>query len=247
MTHPLLSAAQVARAQALWTRYAADRDLEVRNELLELYLPWCREVARGLFRRRGGLVGEFGEYLQMATLAMIECMDAYDASHGPPFDAFALPRVRGKVLDQLRAQSEKHEQVSLLVRLRRQRAQSLHESGVAAPTDPFERLAYLSVGLAVGYMLEGTNLYRDERSDWSARAPYEGVDLLQRREALRQLVMNLPDQERRVLRYHYFHGLPMVEVARLLGLTRGRISQIHGQAIMRLREMSAERKIDIAL
>lgn len=243
----MLSDPQAARARELWVRWLAGRDTEVRNELIELYLPWCRDVARSLFLRRGGLAAEFGEYLQMATVAMIECVDPYDPGVGVPFEIFALPRVRGRVLDRLRELSDKHEQVSLMARLRRQRAQALREAVLDGPADPFERLAQLTVGLAVGYMLEGTNLYRDERAERSSRAPYDSIELTQRRDTLSRLVLRLPDQERRVVRYHYFHGLPLIEVAELLGLSKGRISQIHARALMRLRDMTANKLIDFVL
>jgi RNA polymerase sigma factor for flagellar operon FliA len=53
------------------------------------------------------------------------------------------------------------------------------------------------------------------------------------------LVDALPDQERRVVKYHYFQNLEFTEIARIFGVTKGRVSQIHKRALVLLREANA--------
>jgi RNA polymerase sigma factor FliA len=186
MARPQSTPEEEGRLHSLWALFGATHDPEVRNEIIECYLPWCRSVARGMYLRRGGLPSEFGDYLQMTTLAMIECVRLFDPAQGVPFEAFALPRVRGKVFNELHALSEKHEQVFLQTRLRAQRAEALREGvgepGAPAPRDAFEQLVQLTVGLAVAYMLEGTQLFKDESAPETAPSAYDSVEMAQQRD-----------------------------------------------------------------
>lgn len=229
------------RASQLWTAFAVGRELEARNALIEFYLPWCRAIARGAYGRRGGLQAEYLDYVQLATLGLIEAIDQFDGIQDVSFEAFAHTRVRGAILNGLRSMSEKHEQVSLQRRLRIQRLKSLSErvAGEHAEDDLFERLARVTVGFAIGYMLEGTHMVLDTMAVAPApREFYDSVELRERREIIKGLVEKLPPQERRVLRYHYYQGLPFKEIADLMDLTKGRISQIHRRALDHVRELA---------
>ncbi len=68
---------------------------------------------------------------------------------------------------------------------------------------------------------------------------YDGVALREIKRRLVELVDALPDQERRVVKYHYFQNIDFTEIAAVLGVTKGRISQIHKRALVLLREAHA--------
>ena len=68
---------------------------------------------------------------------------------------------------------------------------------------------------------------------------YDNAEEKQVRTALSRLVLALPEQERRVIQYHYYHGLDFTEIANMLELSKGRISQIHRQGITLIREAHA--------
>lgn len=229
------------RADQLWEAFAAKRDLEGRNALVELYLPWCRVIARAAYARRGGLAAEYLEYVQLATLGLIEAIDHYDRVKDVSFEAYAHTRVRGAIFNGLRSLTEKHEQVSLQRRLRMQRLKSLSEksSGERANEDLFERLARVTVGFAIGYMLEGTNMVLDITTILHPRREfYDSVELRERRDIIKGLVDRLPVQERRVLQYHYYQGLAFTDIAELMDLSKGRVSQVHRSALEHLRELA---------
>lgn len=245
------------RVEALWKTYRRTSDIEARNALIETYLPLCRAIAAGLCAHRGGLQAEYLEYVQMATLGLIDAVDHYDPGQGGRFEAYAAPRVRGAVLNGLRSLSERHEQVSLKKRLHRQRLASLRERSesrrestaeAGAHEDLFERLSRLTLGLAIGYMLEGTNMMVDvHRSPMPHQEFYDSAAFKERREQVHRLVKSLPTQERRVLEYHYLQGLTFVEVARLLDLSTGRVSQLHRQALEHLREKARAAGLDVSI
>jgi RNA polymerase sigma factor for flagellar operon FliA len=230
-------AQDAALAPALWSAFAAERDADARNRVIEHYLPLARMIAATLFARRGAVVVEFMDYMQLATLGLIESVDRFDAQRGVPFEAYAAPRIRGSVLNALEALSETYEQSELRGRLRQDRLESLHRGWAAGKADLFGELADIAVGFALGYMLEGSGLVSpDEAHDGYRQDFYRGVEQRQLGESLARLVAALPHQERRVVRYHYYQGLEFQEIARLFGVTKGRVSQIHRQALQLIRE-----------
>lgn len=236
-------------AMPLWNTFLATGDIEARNALVEMHLPWCRDIARGMYARRGGLPAEFLEYVQLATLGLIDAIDFYDPLQGANFEVYALPRIRGAILTGLRSMSEKHEQVSLQKRLRKQRLHSLHEKtpGENRSEDLFEKLARVTVGFAIGYMLEGTNIMLDRNAYQPVRRDlYDSVEIKERREILKGLVDMLPVQERRVLQYHYYQGLAFKDVADLLDLTKGRVSQIHKSALEHIRDLAKLKNVSFS-
>jgi RNA polymerase sigma factor FliA len=204
-----------------------------------------------LYARRGGLEVEFVDYLQQAAQGLIEAIDRFDPTRGVAFESYAAVRIRGAVLNSLTAMSEKYAQISLRKRLHQERVDSLTEQMHERSTrnrDSFRELADLTIGLAVSYMLEGTGLISAETSSLAGgRDAYSSVEQRQLADSLRRLVEALPDRERRVVRYHYYQGLSFTHVAEILGVTKGRVSQIHRQALQLIREAhGADSQLDLS-
>jgi RNA polymerase sigma factor for flagellar operon FliA len=232
----------------LWQEFVARRETESRNHLIERYLPLCRTIAASLFGRRGGVAVEFMDYMQLATVGLIEAIDRYDPRRGVDFESFAGHRIRGSVLNALESLSETYEQSSLRKRLRKDRLESLQRGWAAGKADLFGELADVAVGFALSYMLEGSGmLWADEAHSAYRQDCYHSTEERQLRELLAKLVDALPDQERRVIRYHYYQGLEFQEIANLFGVTKGRISQIHRQGLQLIKEARAAGNISISL
>jgi RNA polymerase sigma factor for flagellar operon FliA len=238
-------------AQGLWNDFKDQRSQETRNRLLDHYLPLSRKIAKILYARRGGLEVEFADYLQQATQGLIEAIDRFDPTRGVAFETYATVRIRGAVLNSLPAMSEKYAQINLRKRLRRERVDSLtepmQEPGTRA-RDSFLELAELAIGLAISYMLEGTGMVGAETSSWAGgRDAYSSMEQRQLADSLRRLVEALPQRERTVVQSHYYQGLSFTEVAETLGVTKGRVSQIHRQALQLIREaQAAEGRLDLS-
>ena len=226
----------------LWSEYQRDRDPETRNRLIELHLPFCRRMAAWLYAQRGVVEAEFADYLQLATLGMIEALDRYTPERGVPFEAFARLRVRGAVLNSLPSMSEKYQQVSLRKRLRREALESLRqkneeEARARRSTDVFSRLASIAIGLALGELLEGSRMLQsDDRTETYRQEFYDSLEEKRLRETLVCLVEALPDRERRVVELHYFQNLEFKDVAAQLGVSRGPVSKLHRKAQQLLKE-----------
>jgi RNA polymerase sigma factor for flagellar operon FliA len=228
---------RAADLSAIWREFAATRDLGLRNQLVEAHLELARTIAAMLYRHRGTLEVEFGDYLQFATLGLIEAVDRFDVGRGVAFASFASIRMRGAVLNSLSALSEEYQQIDLRKRLRLDRVESLRRPETGG-RDLFARLADMAVGLALSQLLEGSGMLQGEGDTTATYQQqfYDSTRERQLRETLERVVKSLPEQERRVIRYHYFQNIGFGDVAELLGVTKGRVSQIHRRALQLLRQ-----------
>ncbi|HYF19763.1 MAG TPA: sigma-70 family RNA polymerase sigma factor [Ramlibacter sp.] len=225
----------------LWQRLRTSGDEAARAALLERHLGYARTVAAVYYGKRWHDEVEFGDYLQMATIGLLEAMDRFEPGRGAQFRTFAARRMHGAILDGLERLTEKQQQVAALQRLRSQRLAAVREMAQERAADAAgqaeQLLRFVSeagLGLAIAWMLEGTGMVDDPHS--AETIPfYRSAELRQLRERLHVLVEGLPAQQRTVIRYHYLQGMPFDRIADMLRLTKGRISQVHKQALLALR------------
>ena len=243
-------------ALALWQRLAAGTgDADARSQLIELHLPLARMIAASLYGGRIADDAEFADYMQYATLGLIEAVDTFDWQRGVQFNTFATYRIQGAIRNGIVNFSERREQVGLAVRLKKERLESLQQKDdapaqkddAARPKEEGMRrrqrgkalvreMADIAVVWALSYLLEGSGMLAPRNEANVVEQFYDGIELRQLKERLVSLVDALPDQERRVVKYHYFQNLEFTEIARIFGVTKGRISQIHKRAMVLLRE-----------
>lgn len=223
---------------ALWRDMAATGSPDARSALFDRYLPLARRIARQHFidRERGDI--EFLDLVQYACAGLLEAIDRFDPTRSIPFAGFARRRIAGSVLDGIATASEYRNQLSFGSRQDRERLRSLlaTERNAASVADAYDLFAELATGLALGYMLEESGEYADE--DPSAREVngYESAAWRQSVEMVAQAVAGLPERERMIIRNHYEAGLNFDRISALLGISRGRVSQLHRSALMTLRK-----------
>ena len=224
--------------EALWIAYRRDRSLAVRERLFSLHLSFAKKVATRHFidRSRGDI--EFPDLYQLACAGLLEAIDGFDPTHGVPFRSYASRRISGSVLDGIAKMSEVREQIAFRKRVRADRARSLStmDGEVTRTEDAMQALTEIAVGLALGFMLEGTGLYA---ADGDAVARPNAYDSLVWKDTIRHIgreVDTLPDREQAIIRHHYLSGLNFDQIGVLLGLSKGRISQLHRAAITLLRK-----------
>jgi len=142
------------------------------------------------------------------------------ADRGPAFDWYARIRIRGAVVDELRAQ----DWLTRRARTRIERAQAKGELGGVSVVG-FDDLPEAQA-----------NAFVDE----SAATPQEQVERNMDRLALERAVALLPEREGNIVGWHYFDGVPFKTIAVRLGVSEPRISQLHSRAMGRLREALVE-------
>ena len=124
-----------AQESDLWRRYKADGDAAARAALLACHLPYARVVAAMTYARRYNDEVEFGDYLQFASIGLLEAFERYDPSRGVQFRTFASRRMHGAILNGIEGLTEKLQQIAARQRIRRERLDDLKDSATA-PTAP---------------------------------------------------------------------------------------------------------------
>ena len=217
-------------AHSLWARFAQSHAGPVRDELIAHYLPLARIWAAKLYRVRPDDSVPFDDYLQYARVGLLEAIDRFDPTRAASFETFSSYRIRGAVLNGLGYESEAAAQRAEWAARSRERIDSLHPPEDRAAAD-LEDLAQLTVGLALGLLLDEET----EPSDPSVGSnPYAATELAELRNLVRRLVEQLPEREREIIRQHYFHEREFQLIARDLQVTKGRVSQLHSQALLRI-------------
>jgi RNA polymerase sigma factor FliA len=243
----------------LWARWRSEGESFAREQLIEHHLPYARMMAATLYGRRTHNDVEFEDYLQFARIGLIEAIDRFDPLRGAQFKTFATKRVQGAILNGLARFTEKNQQIALSMRLRRERLEAVKDAAAQAapgaaqgtdsppsgrqPEELFRYLAEVGIGLALSVMLEDTGMIDSGAPGDTGQLPSPEVsyfrqsEIAQLRSVLRNLVDRLGEQQRMVIHQHYLQEVPFEEIARRVGLTRGRVSQLHRQALGRLREL----------
>jgi RNA polymerase sigma factor (sigma-70 family) len=139
-------------------REACDR--RARDRLIVHYLPFARMLAAKVFSRRTYEELEFADYLQFASVGLIEAVDRFDPARGR-FESFAGLRINGAILNGVTGLTERQQQVDVRRRMLESRAASLKESPELSDGQAlFDHLADMAIGLAVGFVLDGSGMYR---------------------------------------------------------------------------------------
>ena len=219
---------------ARWREHLDAPSIETRNALFTHYRPFARRVAHDEWHRIGGHGCEREDFEQLATEALLQALDRFDPLEGARFESYARLRIRGCILNGIARASEASSQFSYRKRRERDRLRSLRAaSDLAAPT--LEELADLTVKIALGVLLElGSDVDPD---DLASEAPtaFETIAWSQLCAEVDTRIAQLPENEALVLVQHYRHGLQFQQIAALLGVSKGRVSQLHAQALATLR------------
>lgn len=239
----------VADERALWQALRGDGDAEARAALLRMHLPFARVMAAHCYARRFHEEVGFDEYLQLASVGLLEAMQRYDPDRGAQFRTFAARRMHGAILNGLERLTEKQQQIAMRQRLRAERLDAVKDlartsaaAAGAVPHTPEQLLRFVSeigIGLAVCWMLEGTAMVEDAEATESVPF-YRSLALRQLKDCLHRAIDGLPEHERAIVRGHYLQELPFDRIAAMLQLTKGRVSQLHRQALLHLRAQVAE-------
>ncbi|GAB2756064.1 hypothetical protein GCM10027174_34840 [Salinifilum aidingensis] len=243
---------------ALWRAFGEQRDQRLRDRLVLHYAPLVKYVAG---RVGTGLPAhvEVSDLVQSGIFGLVDAIEKFEPERGLKFETYAMQRIRGAILDDLRAldwvprsvRSRSRDVERALERLeaRLQRtatdAELAEEVGldVAELRELFAQLQMTSV-VALDDLIGGggasqvslAETLRDDRAE-------DPVNALVNRDSRRQLaeaVKRLSERDRVVVTLYYFENLTLAEIGKVLGVTESRVCQLHTRAVLRLRGKLAE-------
>jgi RNA polymerase sigma factor for flagellar operon FliA len=224
---------------------------ERRREYAAKFFPYIEKVARRLARRLPAHV-EIDDLISSGVIGLMEAAERYDPKRVDRFEAFAEFRIRGAMLDDLRARDTLSRDMRRLSNELREATRKL-ESQLGRTPDQEELAETLGVDVEALYekqqKLSGSSVvgiddagpdFLERTGDDTAPDPFE---VTAHREALARLVSgidDLPEKMQQVLSLYYCENLNLKEIGQVLGVTESRVCQIHGEATRRLRESLAE-------
>jgi RNA polymerase sigma factor FliA len=230
--------------QELWAAYRAEPSLELRNRLVLQYSPLVKYVA-GRLRARLPESVEYADLVSDGILGLMEAIDRFDPGRGLAFQTFAVPRIRGAMVDALRGLDWVPRSVRDKVRKVEQAQQSLEARLGRIPDDP-EIAAELGITVSALRELYAKVAFTSVASvedleladDLSAAATQE-VEDEQAKAALLKVVRELPERDQVIIALYYFEGFTLAEIGQVLGVTESRVSQLHSRATLVLRSRLA--------
>lgn len=226
-------ASEAAEAE-LWQRFRERTDEDARDRLVLLHMPWAAAIARNVHRRVPAYAVDRDDFVQNATIGLIEAISRFEPQRGVAFRSFATPRIRGAVFNGLRAIIG--ERPTAAADRQQARLEALREGGAGGA---FEQVINAVVGLGLGYMLDDAAQTLGDGCGGAGSA-YEYARLGQARARLLKAVDALPPRLRLIVKAHYFQHVPFIDLAQRFGLSKGRVSQLHHEALSRLRGLMGE-------
>lgn len=221
-----------------------------RNELVQRFLPLVKRVAYHLLARLPANV-QFDDLVQNGMLGLLDAIDRFEDGFGAQFETYATQRVRGAMLDGLRANDWLPRNIRRELRRIEQMINQLEHQHGRVPSEQ-ELADALNMPLADYQKLlqeaRGHQLLYYE--DFSAE---EGDDFLSRhltdndadpaailedkniRQVLVEAIARLPEREKLMMALYYEQDLNLREIGEVMGVTESRVCQLHSQAIARIR------------
>lgn len=239
----------------LWQDYQTDRTASTRDELVNAHLGLVHHVARKLQRRLSDEV-EYDELLGPGAIGLMEAIETFDPDRGMAFSTFAVPRIRGAMLDDLRRRDAVPRSVREKQSALRDAEDSLRRTLGREPT---------ATETAEELGLETEKVWswkKTARSVWSVsldrpvqvagadgetpsldailpsdeRLADEDVEREEMAQQLTTALLDLGERDRLVLTLYYYEELKLHQIADVLGVTESRVSQIRSAALAQLRD-----------
>lgn len=225
----------------LWADWKRTGSLELRNQLILRYSPLVKYVSG---RVRSGLPRsvEHADVVSEGMIGLIDALERFEPERDLAFPTYAVPRIRGAILDAVRA----GDWVPRSVRARAKEIEHARSGllrRLGRPGSDEEVAADL--GLTVAEVRDGTQARTwvayasaDELADLEELTPDldDAFDDVGLRDLLMPAIRALPERDRIVIALYFFEGLTLAEVGRVLGVTESRVSQLRSRATKALRE-----------
>jgi len=241
--------------QALWLRYRRTPDQALRDRLILTYAPLVKYVAGRLGSGLPAHIDE-GDLVSYGLLGLIGAIERYEPDRDVKFETYAIARIRGAIIDELRAMDWVPRSVRSRARDIERAIGELEARSGHAPTDEEiakklgitqEELDDSLSDIARSSIAALDELWTvsggdgdqiaviDTIEDKDAPDPQRSLTQTELREAIADSIARLPEREKLVITLYYYEELTLREIGEVLGVTESRVSQLHTKAILRLK------------
>ena len=245
----------------LWRRYKDEGDSGARERLVVAYSPMVKFVAG---RLGAGLPShvEDADLISYGLMGLIGAIERFEPERGIKFETFAMTRIRGAIIDELRSLDWVPRSVRARAREIETTQAKLEHELQRAPTEAelAEKLgcseeelqsSLLEIANSSVYALDELWAISDSSGDQvslldtipdaDAADPQQALDSGEVKERLTEAIGTLPEREQVVIALYYYENLTLREIGDVLDVTESRVSQLHTKAVMRLKTQMLER------
>ena len=223
------------------------------DELMTEYAPFVKRIAYHMISRLPSNV-QLEDMIQAGMIGLFDALKGYDMSKGASFETYARIRIQGSMIDEVRrcdwtprSVYKKSRQISEAIRaVEKEQGRDAKDSEVAEllelSLDEYHNLVKDAAGCQLlSYediaLAGGSN---DEYQSGDFNGPYKHIQEENFKCGLVDKISNLPEREKLVISLYYNEEFNLREIGEILGITEGRVCQIHGQALVRLRARMSE-------
>ena len=240
----------------VWTEYRDTGDRTVRERIIVDCMPLVKYVV-GKVASSAPPSCDREELIQSGIFGLIDAIERYDPEKGVKFETYAILRIRGAVIDELRSRDwvprskrkMAREVAAVACELesrdgkvptvddlasamgvsREEMEETLHETS-------FVSFVSIDQGQGDGHSAEGKDIkMRDLLADTDAGDPSAQLELAEKVRSLSRAITELPEQERIVVTLYYYEDMRLKDIGELYGVSESRISQVHGRALILLK------------
>jgi RNA polymerase sigma factor FliA len=241
--------------QTLWLDFRRTKDKGIRDRLILTYAPLVKYVAG---RLGSGLPSHVEEedLVSYGLLGLIGAIERYDPERDVKFETYAIARIKGAIIDELRAMDWVPRSIRARARDIERAIAELEKKHMRAPSDEeiAEKLGISQEELETSLTDIGRTSIAaldelwtisssggdqvaliDTIEDTTGPEPQTALAQTELKEALGEAIARLPEREKLVVTLYYYEELTLREIGEVLGVTESRVSQLHTKAILRLR------------
>lgn len=224
-----------------------------KNELIKEYAPLIKFVAQKIAVRLPSNI-ELDDLISAGVIGLMDAIDKYDSTRDNKFKTYAEFRVRGAILDELRAQDWVPRSIrdkskvldktiaSLEVDLGRTAKEEEIAQALNVSLDDFHDLvnqvrpvSLLPIDQATTFSNTDKKSIMDILEGSKLNNPFNQLNIKSIKDVVAQAIEELPERQRLVLSLYYYEDLNLKEIGQVLRVTESRVSQLHAQAVTRLR------------
>jgi RNA polymerase sigma factor FliA len=230
-------------------------DKKKRDEMIMQYAPLVKNIVGRLAAKLPIDSADKEDLINVGIMGLMSALDKFDKTRNVQFETYASFRIRGAVLDELRAKdwvpratrSKDNKLENAMSSLKKNLGRSPNEDEIAEylgiPLDDYFKLLDEAkcVPLISTEDLPPDYMERYSREDIleeiNEGSPLNLLVNMEIKNKLKNAIDQLPEKERLVLSLYYYEELTMKEAGRVMDLTESRVCQLHAQAVLRLRSM----------
>jgi len=250
-----MSETERAAVDHLWTEYKASQSAMARDTLIVHYSPLVKFVAG---RVSAGLPQtiEQADLVSYGIFGLIDAIDKFDPGRNIRFETYAIARIKGAIIDELRSVDWVPRSVRAKARAVERAFAKLEGALLRTPTDievaaemgitePELQTIYTQISfvgiVALDEILTGSGSGGGDATTLGdtipARqdGPSSAFEIAELKQILSKAINRLGDREKIVLSLYYYEGLTLAEIGDVLGVTESRVCQIHTKAVLQLR------------